>query len=309
MSPSAGTRPDAGQLVDLDELLSAYHRPPEGPVAFGTSGHRGTSLKGTFNEAHVLAISEAICRYRGEQGIDGPLFVGARHARAVRARVPHRGRGARRARGRGARRRGARLHADAGAQPRDPHPQPRGRAHGGRHRAHALAQPARGRRLQVQPAERRAGRTRDVTKAIEDAANRAARGRARRRAARAATPSAQVTPHDYVAAYVDDLPNVIDIDAIRDAGVTHRRRPARRRERRLLRRRSATATASTSTVVNDEIDPTFRFVPLDHDGKIRMDCSSPYAMAGLIELRTASTSPSPATRTPTATGSSRRRPA
>ena len=61
VSPSAGTRPDAAQLVDLDELLAAYRRPPEGPVAFGTSGHRGTSLKGTFTEAHVLAISEAIC--------------------------------------------------------------------------------------------------------------------------------------------------------------------------------------------------------------------------------------------------------
>ncbi len=75
VSPSAGTRPDASLLVDLDELLAAYRRAPDGPVAFGTSGHRGTSLKGTFTEAHVLAISEALCRHRKAQGIDGPLFV------------------------------------------------------------------------------------------------------------------------------------------------------------------------------------------------------------------------------------------
>ena len=75
MSPSAGTRPDAAQLVDLDELLAAYRRPPAGPVSFGTSGHRGTSLKGTFTEAHVLAISEAIARHRRAEGISGPLFV------------------------------------------------------------------------------------------------------------------------------------------------------------------------------------------------------------------------------------------
>ena len=75
LSPHAGTRPDASMLVDVDELLSAYRRPPAGPVSFGTSGHRGTSLNGTFTEAHVLAISEAICRHRREQGITGPLFV------------------------------------------------------------------------------------------------------------------------------------------------------------------------------------------------------------------------------------------
>ncbi len=75
MSPTAGTRPDPSQLVDLAELEAAYHRPPTGPVAFGTSGHRGTSLKGTFTEAHVLAISEAIARHRKAEGITGPLFV------------------------------------------------------------------------------------------------------------------------------------------------------------------------------------------------------------------------------------------
>src|SRR5919202_1801169 len=75
VSPHAGTRPDSSMLVDVDELLAAYRRAPEAPVSFGTSGHRGSSLKGTFTEAHVQAISEAICRHRAAQGIDGPLFV------------------------------------------------------------------------------------------------------------------------------------------------------------------------------------------------------------------------------------------
>ena len=75
VSPSAGTRPDPSQLVDLEELHAAYRRRPSGPVSFGTSGHRGTSLKGTFTEAHVLAISEAIARHRKAAGITGPLFV------------------------------------------------------------------------------------------------------------------------------------------------------------------------------------------------------------------------------------------
>ena len=75
VSPHAGTRPDASMLVDVDELLAAYRRAPEAPVSFGTSGHRGSSLKGTFTEAHVLAISEAICRHRKREGIEGPLFV------------------------------------------------------------------------------------------------------------------------------------------------------------------------------------------------------------------------------------------
>src|SRR6185312_5981315 len=75
VSPHAGTRPDESLLIDVDELLAAYRRSPEAPVSFGTSGHRGSSLKGTFTEAHVLAISEAIVRHRSSQGIEGPLFV------------------------------------------------------------------------------------------------------------------------------------------------------------------------------------------------------------------------------------------
>ena len=81
-SPLAGRLPDPSSLIDVDRLASAYYdeqpdpSQPEQRVSFGTSGHRGSSLLGTFNEAHVLAISEAVCRYRAPQGIDGPLFLG-----------------------------------------------------------------------------------------------------------------------------------------------------------------------------------------------------------------------------------------
>src|SRR5688572_19599518 len=82
VSPLAGSLPDASMLIDVDGLLAAYHdvRPdpsePTQRVAFGTSGHRGTALKGTFNEHHVLAITEAICRHRERAGLGGPLFLG-----------------------------------------------------------------------------------------------------------------------------------------------------------------------------------------------------------------------------------------
>ena len=73
----AGRLPEAADLIDVGELLAAYHeREPAEPVAFGTSGHRGTSLDGSFTEAHVVAISAAVCRHREEQGIEGPLFLG-----------------------------------------------------------------------------------------------------------------------------------------------------------------------------------------------------------------------------------------
>ena len=76
MNERAGTLPKESDLIDVDRLLEAYRDEPSEPVAFGTSGHRGTSLDGSFNEGHVLAISEAVCRYREQHGIDGPLFLG-----------------------------------------------------------------------------------------------------------------------------------------------------------------------------------------------------------------------------------------
>ena len=131
ISEYAGRPADPSMLVDVDRLVRSYFeiRPdpadPAQRVAFGTSGHRGSSLNGAFNEAHIAATTEAICRYRESQGIDGPLFIGQGHARAVRTGFPDGAAGPRRARRRRPRRCRRRLHADPGHLARDPRPQPR----------------------------------------------------------------------------------------------------------------------------------------------------------------------------------------
>jgi phosphoglucomutase len=122
-----------------------------------------------------------------------------------------------------------------------------------------------------------------ITKAIEEEANRLIEG-GLAEVRREPDSDSQVCPHDYVAAYVDDLPNVIDIDAIREAGVHIGADPlggASVAYFKAIRER----LGLNVDVVNEDVDPTFAFMPLDHDGKIRMDCSSPYAMAGLIDLK------------------------
>ena len=158
----AGQLPDDGDLVDVERAARRLRdNGPAEPVAFGTSGHRGTSLDGTFTDAHVVAISAAVCRYRDEQGIDGPLFLGRdTHALSepafrtiVEVLAAH----------------GVEVVVDAddGFTPTPVishailgHNRGGGERHGGRDRRHAVAQPARRRRLQVQPAARRAGRHR-----------------------------------------------------------------------------------------------------------------------------------------------------
>jgi phosphoglucomutase len=262
-------------LVDLDELLAAYGREPQGPVSFGTSGHRGTSLKGTFTEAHVLAISEAIARHRKAEGITGPLFV-ARDTHALSAPAFHTAISVFSAHGID-----VRVDADNGYTPTPA-------------LSHAIltnstpAHPSDGIVLTPShnppedggykynpPSGGPAGT--DVTKRIEAEANRLLN-------TPIATAEPTTTPHDYVDAYVKDLPNVIDIDAIREAGVRIGADPLGGASVAYFEAIKAIHGLDLE-VVNGEVDPTFRFVPLDHDGKIRMDCSSPYVMSGLIELR------------------------
>ncbi|HEX6022402.1 MAG TPA: phosphoglucomutase (alpha-D-glucose-1,6-bisphosphate-dependent) [Solirubrobacter sp.] len=280
MSPSAGTRPDPTQLVDLDELLAAYRRPPTGPVAFGTSGHRGTSLKGTFTEAHVLAISEAICRHRRSLRIDGPLFVARdthalsepAFATAVEVFAAH----------------GIEVRVDAaGGYTPTPvlshailtHNRSGGPTADGIVLTPSHNPPEDGGYKYNPPSGGPADTS--ITKAIEDEANWLIKN-GLTDVKRTSDP--ELTRHDYVAAYVDDLPNAIDIDAIRDAGVHIGADPlggASLAYFKAIRERLGLKL----DVVNEQIDPTFAFMPLDHDGKIRMDCSSPYAMAGLIDLK------------------------
>ena len=258
-------------LVDLDELLAAYRREPKGPVSFGTSGHRGTSLKGTFTEAHVLAISEAIARHRRAEGITGPLFV-ARDTHALSEPAFHTALSVFSAHGID-----VRVDADDGYTPTPAlshailtHPGSDGIVLTPSHNP-----PEDGGYKYNPPSGGPAGT--DVTKRIEEAANRLLDGEI-------ATAEARITPHDYVSAYVDDLPNVIDIDAIREAGVHIGADPLGGASVAYFQAIGERHGLNLE-VVNDEVDPTFRFVPLDHDGKIRMDCSSPYVMSGLIEYR------------------------
>ncbi len=278
VSPHAGTRPDASMLIDVEALLAAYRRPPEGPVAFGTSGHRGTSLRGTFTEAHVLAISEAICRHRRAAGIDGPLFV-ARDTHALSAPAYQTAIEVFTAHGLD-----VRVDAGGGYTP-TPALSHAILTHDGVADGIVLTpshNPPEDGGYKYNPPSGGPADT-GITKAIEEEANRLiAGGLAEVR--REPDAAALVTPHDYVSAYIADLPNVIDIDAIRAAGVRIGADPLGGASVAYFQA-IAERHGLDLTVVNDDVDPTFRFVPVDHDGKIRMDCSSPYAMAGLIELR------------------------
>jgi len=291
VSPRAGRLPEPDMLIDVDALLGAYHdvRPdPEDPaqrVSFGTSGHRGTSRAGSFNEHHVLAIAEAVCRHRAARGVDGPLFLGRdTHALSepalrttVEVLVAH-----------GV---DVRVDADGGATP-TPAISHAILAH---NRSGAPGQadgivltpshnpPEDGGFKYNPPSGGPAGT--DITKAVQEEANRLLEEGLRdvRR-----TPWEQArgraTAHDYVGAYVDALPDVVDLDAIRASGVVVGAHPLGGASVAYWQA-IAERHRLDLTVVDDRVDPTFSFVPVDHDGKVRMDCSSPYAMAGLIELR------------------------
>jgi phosphoglucomutase len=268
VSPLAGSRPDASLLVDVDELLRAYHGEPRAPVAFGTSGHRGSSLKGTFTEAHVLAISEAIARHRE---VSGPLFV-ARDTHALSEPAFHTAVAVFSAHGID-----VRVDAGEGYTPTPAlshailtHPGSDGIVLTPSHN------PPEDGGYKYNPPSGGPAPT-GVTKRIEDVANELL-------GTSIATAEARTTPHDYVSAYVGDLPNVIDIDAIREAGVRIGADPLGGASVAYFQA-IASRHGLDLTVVNDEVDPTFSFVPVDHDGKIRMDCSSPYVMAGLLDLR------------------------
>jgi phosphoglucomutase len=292
VDPRAGTLPEPSDLIDVDRLLAAYsdEQPdpanPEQRVAFGTSGHRGSSTAGTFNEAHVLAISEAVCRYREAQGIDGPLFLGRdTHALSepaaktiVEVLAAH----------------GVDVCIDdlGGATPTPVI-------------SHAILTYNRSGRgtadgIVVTPSHNPPGdggfkynpphggpADTDVTGWIEREANTLLEdgwSSIRRTPYSDALRRENVHRWDYLDAYVDDLPSVIDLEGIRLSGLRLGVDP--------LGGASADYWAAIAErhvldleIVNDAIDPTFSFVPLDWDGKIRMDCSSPYAMARLTEMR------------------------
>ncbi|MET7331376.1 phosphoglucomutase (alpha-D-glucose-1,6-bisphosphate-dependent) [Nonomuraea sp. NPDC005650] len=287
----AGQPAQPADLVDVARLVTSYyalHPDPGDPgqrVAFGTSGHRGSSLRTAFNEDHILATTQAICEYRRAQGTDGPLFLGIdTHALSEPARVS-----------------ALEVLVANGVQvlidSRDGYtPTPSV--------SHAILRHNRGRTsaladgVVITPSHNPPGdggfkynpphggpADTDATTWIQDRANRLMAGGLesvlRVSYAKALEAAGR---YDFLGMYVDDLPSVVDLDAVREAGVRIGADPlggasvaywGEIAERHRL----------DLTVVNPLVDPTWRFMTLDWDGKIRMDCSSPYAMASLIANR------------------------
>ena len=293
LSPLAGKLAPASVLVDIPRLLTAYYtgRPDAGiatqRVAFGTSGHRGSSFDLSFNEDHVLAISQAICLYRQAQGIDGPLFIGAdTHALSTPAAAS-----------------ALEVLAANGVEvmlSKDDEYTPTPAV------SHAILCYNRGRTagladgIVITPSHNPPqsggfkynppnGGPADshVTKWIEAKANElladSLKG-VKRMPYEQALKASTTHRHDYVGTYVADLVNVIDFDAIRGASLRLGVDPLGGAG---VRYWSAIAEhyKLNLEVVNTEVDPTFRFMSVDWDGQIRMDPSSPYAMQGLIGLR------------------------
>jgi phosphoglucomutase len=293
LSPLAGLPAPKDLLVDLAQLERSYYerRPdlsdPQQLVSFGTSGHRGTSLKGTFTEAHILAITQAICDYRRAQRFDGPLFMGKdTHALSAPAQ-------------RTALEVLAANRVETVIQRNDGvTPTPvisRAILVYNRERKEHLADgivitpshnPPRDGGFKYNPPNGGPADT-DITKWVETRANELLRaGNAGVQRVAYATALAAATTHqdDFVLPYVKDLGNVIDMEAIRAAGLNLGVDPLGGAAEPYWEPINSIYGLEI-TVVNPKIDPTFSFMTVDHDGEIRMDCSSPYAMAGLVKMK------------------------
>ncbi|GAA0457705.1 phosphoglucomutase, alpha-D-glucose phosphate-specific [Actinoplanes capillaceus] len=290
--PRAGEPAEPADLIDVPKVISRYyteHPDPAQPgqgVAFGTSGHRGSSLRTAFTEDHIAATSQAIVEYRREQGTTGPLFLGRdTHALSEPAMITA-------------------LEVFAANEvtvlidSRDGYTPTPALSHAilthnrsARARADGVVvtpshNPPDDGGFKYNPPDGGPAGT-DATRWIQDRANAlitAGLKDVRRVTAAAARASESVQGYDYLGTYVDDLPSVIDIDAIRNAGVRIGADP--------LGGASVAYWGAIAerhrldlTVVNPLVDPRFGFMTLDWDGRIRMDCSSPYAMASLIAQR------------------------
>jgi phosphoglucomutase len=284
--PLAGKPAPREMLVDVDLLRKRYFEKPDASdpqqrVSFGTSGHRGSSLRGSFNEAHILAVTQAVCEYRKSQGTTGPLFLGAdTHALSEPAQ--------RTALEVLAANEVEVLHAPEGEWTPTPVI------------SHAILVHNRGRPLGLadgivitpshNPPEDGgikynppSGGPADTSATgwIERRANELLAARVRRADA-ALAPT--LHEHDFVRPYVGDLRNVVDLEVVRAARPRLGADPLGGSNVAYWKP-IAEEYGLDLTVVNDRVDPTFSFMPLDHDGKIRMDCSSPYAMANLVALK------------------------
>jgi phosphoglucomutase len=296
VNPLAGKPAPANILIDVDKLLDQYytvHPDPENPVqqvTFGTSGHRGSSANGTFNEDHILAVSQAVAEYRKKEGITGPLYMGMdTHAlsepaqkSALEVLMAH----------------GIHVYIarEDGYAKYTPTPVI----------SHAILTYNKGRTdgladgivitpshnppsdggFKYNPPEGGPAGT-EITKWIQDRANEILKNKNRevKRIPYPTAIKAATTHHyDFVTPYVHDLINIIDIDAIRSAGLRIGADPLGGSNIAYWEP-IAQHYGLDITLVNPTVDPTFRFMSVDHDGKIRMDCSSPYAMASLVKLK------------------------
>jgi phosphoglucomutase len=328
ISPLAGKPAPASMLISVDQLTRAYYdnKPdtnnPTNLVSFGTSGHRGTTADSTFTEAHILAITQAIVDYRKKNAISGPLFMGKdTHALSTPAQKT-------------ALEVLAANHVEVVIQQNDGHtPTPviswlilthnKGKKE---NLADGIVitpshNPPTDGGFKYNPTNGGPADT-DITSWIQNQANvylKANNNVVKRIPYEQAFKALTTHVQDFVEGYVRDLPSVIDVDAIRKSGG------------KLKLGADPLGGASLAywiairdllnldiTIVNDKVDPTFSFMTVDHDGKIRMDCSSPYAMAGLVfawtaphptpwpassTSRTNSPSPSATTPIPTVTAS------
>jgi phosphoglucomutase len=293
VSPKAGQPVDSSMLVNVPRLVTAYYSLRPDPaiagqrVAFGTSGHRGSAFETAFNEAHILAITQAICLYRLKQGIDGPLFLGIdthalsepAFATALEVLAAN----------------GVQTMIDEG-DGYTPTPVI----------SHAILTYNRGRTsgladgIVVTPSHNPpedggfkynppTGGPADstATQWLQDAANgllTSALDGVKRMPYQRARKASVVRRHDYIGSYVSDLTHVVDLDLVRGSTISLGVDPLGGAGVRYW-----TAIADrlkiALTIVSDAVDPTFRFMTADWDGRIRIDCSSPYAMRRLIGLK------------------------
>jgi phosphoglucomutase len=293
INPLAGKPAEPSMLANIPRLVTAYFAEQPDPqvpaqrVAFGTSGHRGSAFNHAFNEAHILAISQAICDHRRSVGITGPLFIGIdTHALAEPALASalevFAANGVE-----------VMIDAEGGYTPTPVISHAILTTNKGRTNGFADGvvitpshNPPEDGGFKYNPPNGGPADT-DITAGIERAANgfladglkgikRIPYDRARK--------AANVHGYDFITPFVADLVNVVDMEAIRGSGVKIGIDPlggaAVRYWQPIIERYKIAAT-----IVSDAVDPTFRFMTVDWDGKIRMDCSSPYAMARLIGLR------------------------
>jgi phosphoglucomutase len=291
--PQAGQPAPADSLIDVEALQRDYRerkpdmQDPTQRVSFGTSGHRGSALHGSFNRDHILAITQAICDYRTAQGIDGPLFLGKdTHALSGPAQCDAlevlAANGVETV-----------IQADDGFTPTPTISRAilvYNRDHGARRADGVVVTPSHNPPadggIKYNPPHGGPADT-DVTGWIQDRANDllgAGNAGVRRMSYDAAIQSAYLHQEDLVGPYIADLGNVVDMDAVRAGGLRIGVDPLGGAAVAYWPRIAAHYGLDL-TVVNPRVDPTFSFMTLDHDGKIRMDCSSPYAMANLVKLK------------------------